>query len=190
MTDRPGVFLGIQTADCVPVMLVDPLRRAVAVLHAGWRGTAAAMAEEGVARMTQEYGTGARDAACRDWPVDRLLLLHGRRRGTVGVRRAILLRRRAFRRGSPGPVGGQPAPVTRRGRGCGQYYGDRRVYGLRGERVWPAKILLPPDRPRRGRTHDERDRRRELRPGLTWPGDDAGRSAASLRATWSSRPWG
>ena len=57
MTDRVGAYLGIQTADCVPVLLVDPVRRAVAVLHAGWRGTAAAMAEEGVHRMTAEYGS-------------------------------------------------------------------------------------------------------------------------------------
>ena len=36
-----GSILGIETADCLPVLLVDPRRRAVAVAHAGWRGTAA-----------------------------------------------------------------------------------------------------------------------------------------------------
>ena len=56
-TNVPGVLLGIQTADCVPVMLVDVDRRAVAVLHAGWRGTAAEMVRHGVERMRREYGS-------------------------------------------------------------------------------------------------------------------------------------
>src|SRR5262249_45333308 len=38
-TNRPGILLGIQTADCVPLLLVDPRNRAVAAIHAGWRGT-------------------------------------------------------------------------------------------------------------------------------------------------------
>jgi hypothetical protein len=41
LTTRAGVLLGIETADCLPVLLVDPRRRAVAAAHAGWRGTAA-----------------------------------------------------------------------------------------------------------------------------------------------------
>jgi purine-nucleoside/S-methyl-5'-thioadenosine phosphorylase / adenosine deaminase len=40
----PGEILGVETADCLPVLLVDPRRRAVAVAHAGWRGTAALVA--------------------------------------------------------------------------------------------------------------------------------------------------
>jgi hypothetical protein len=36
----PGLLVGISTADCLPVLLVDPRRRAVAAVHAGWRGTA------------------------------------------------------------------------------------------------------------------------------------------------------
>lgn len=43
--DRPGLFLGIQTADCLPLLFVDERRRFVAAAHAGWRGTA-----EGIAR--------------------------------------------------------------------------------------------------------------------------------------------
>ena len=38
---RTGLLLGIETADCLPVLLVDPRRRSVAAVHAGWRGTAA-----------------------------------------------------------------------------------------------------------------------------------------------------
>lgn len=40
----PGLLLGLETADCLPVLLVDPVRRAVAAAHAGWRGTAAGVA--------------------------------------------------------------------------------------------------------------------------------------------------
>jgi len=45
----PGLLLGIKTADCLPVLLVDPERRLVAAAHAGWRGTA-----QGVARRAVE----------------------------------------------------------------------------------------------------------------------------------------
>ncbi len=38
---EPGVAIGIKTADCVPVLLADPVTRMVACVHAGWRGTAA-----------------------------------------------------------------------------------------------------------------------------------------------------
>jgi YfiH family protein len=61
MTNLPGVLLGIQTADCVPVMVVDPERRAVSVFHAGWRGTVAGIVQQGVARMAEEYGSRPSD---------------------------------------------------------------------------------------------------------------------------------
>ncbi|MCU1321760.1 MAG: peptidoglycan editing factor PgeF [Acidobacteriaceae bacterium] len=57
MTRTPGVLLGIQTADCVPVLVVDVRQRVVAALHAGWRGTVARIVEEGVAVMCSEYGS-------------------------------------------------------------------------------------------------------------------------------------
>ena len=44
----PGLLLGVQTADCLPVLLVDPGRRLVAAVHAGWRGTAAGVASRAV----------------------------------------------------------------------------------------------------------------------------------------------
>lgn len=61
MTDRVGPLLGIQTADCVPVLVVDPKRRAVAAFHAGWRGTAAAIVENGIAQMVAEFGSRPED---------------------------------------------------------------------------------------------------------------------------------
>ena len=57
MTDEPGVLLGIQTADCIPVLLADRKNRAVAAFHAGWRGTLARIVENGVGRMRLEFGS-------------------------------------------------------------------------------------------------------------------------------------
>ncbi len=54
-TNRPGLLLAIQTADCVPILLVDPKNRAVAAIHAGWRGTLARITEKAVGRMRFEF---------------------------------------------------------------------------------------------------------------------------------------
>jgi YfiH family protein len=48
VAERAGLLLGIETADCLPVLIVDPQRRVVAAAHAGWRGTAAAVARAAV----------------------------------------------------------------------------------------------------------------------------------------------
>ncbi len=61
MTDVPGLLLGVQTADCVPVLVVDTKRRAVAAFHAGWRGTLARIVERGVGTMRLEYGSRPED---------------------------------------------------------------------------------------------------------------------------------
>ena len=47
----PGLILGIETADCLPVLLVDPVLRLVAAAHAGWRGTAAGVAGHAVTAL-------------------------------------------------------------------------------------------------------------------------------------------
>lgn len=56
-TDRPGVLLAVTTADCVPVFVVDPRRRAVVMLHGGWRGVAAGILERGLEVMRSSFGT-------------------------------------------------------------------------------------------------------------------------------------
>lgn len=61
MTDLPGVFLGIQTADCVPVLLADVRHRAVAAFHAGWRGTLARIVQRGIGAMRLRYGSRPQD---------------------------------------------------------------------------------------------------------------------------------
>jgi YfiH family protein len=57
VTAAPGLLLGVQTADCVPILLVDTRRRAVAAIHAGWRGTLARIAVKTLGRMGMEFGT-------------------------------------------------------------------------------------------------------------------------------------
>lgn len=61
MTDVPGVMLGIQTADCVPVLVADVEKRGVAAFHAGWRGTVARIVERGIGQMQMEYGSRPED---------------------------------------------------------------------------------------------------------------------------------
>ena len=53
--------MAVTLADCVPVFLADPARRAVGLLHAGWRGTAAGVLEEGVGAMGSAFGSDAGD---------------------------------------------------------------------------------------------------------------------------------
>jgi polyphenol oxidase len=57
MTDDPGVMLGIQTADCVPVLVQDRRTHAVAAFHAGWRGTLKRIVEGGIGKMRVEFGS-------------------------------------------------------------------------------------------------------------------------------------
>lgn len=55
VTDLPRVCIGISTADCVPVLLYDVRRKAVAAVHAGWRGTVAGIAAKGVHTLAATY---------------------------------------------------------------------------------------------------------------------------------------
>lgn len=57
VTRLRGVALGIRTADCVPVLLLDPARSAIGALHAGWRGTVKGIIRTGVETMREAFGT-------------------------------------------------------------------------------------------------------------------------------------
>jgi YfiH family protein len=56
-TNRSGLLLAIQTADCVPILLIDPKKRAIAAIHAGWRGTLARIAAKTIGKMQMHFGT-------------------------------------------------------------------------------------------------------------------------------------
>lgn len=60
ITRVPGLLLAVQTADCLPVLLVDLKHRAVGIFHAGWRGTLARIVEKGVAAMRLHFGSDPR----------------------------------------------------------------------------------------------------------------------------------
>lgn len=61
ITDIPEVLIAVGTADCVPVLVVDVHKRVVAAFHAGWRGTAEQIVEQGIARMQSGYGSRTED---------------------------------------------------------------------------------------------------------------------------------
>jgi YfiH family protein len=61
ITATPGLLIAIQTADCLPIVLVDTKRRAVGVFHAGWRGTVKRIVEKGVGEMFRCFGSLPRD---------------------------------------------------------------------------------------------------------------------------------
>ena len=52
----PGVAIGVRTADCVPVLLHDPVRHVVAAVHSGWKGTVLKTAMEAISLMKREFG--------------------------------------------------------------------------------------------------------------------------------------
>ena len=56
ITDEPGVALCCFGADCTPILLFDPVRRAVGAVHSGWRGTAMGIAATAVAAMGRDFG--------------------------------------------------------------------------------------------------------------------------------------
>jgi YfiH family protein len=61
ITNTPGLLLAIQTADCLPVIVVDQKNRAVGVFHAGWRGTVNRIVEKGIGEMRRYFGSDPRN---------------------------------------------------------------------------------------------------------------------------------
>jgi len=54
-TQLPGLALGVQVADCLPVLLADPVTQSVAAIHSGWRGTLSGVAVKAVEAMQAEF---------------------------------------------------------------------------------------------------------------------------------------
>ncbi|MEW6594956.1 MAG: peptidoglycan editing factor PgeF [Thermodesulfobacteriota bacterium] len=63
VTDQPGLGLLIQQADCQAVLLHDPVRRVVAAIHAGWRGSVAGIIGKTIRTMTERFNTVPADLA-------------------------------------------------------------------------------------------------------------------------------
>jgi len=57
ITSVPRMAVGVETADCVPVLLFDPVKPAVAAVHAGWRSTVKKIVQKAVNRMSEEFGS-------------------------------------------------------------------------------------------------------------------------------------
>ena len=64
IADLPGVVIGVLTADCVPLVIVDKNSTVVAVVHAGWRGSVAGIVREVVGRLQREFGIAPVDLCC------------------------------------------------------------------------------------------------------------------------------
>lgn len=61
VTDDVGKSIGVRTADCVPILLIDSRTRAVAAVHAGWRGTLAQVVRQAIEKMGSDFGTAPGD---------------------------------------------------------------------------------------------------------------------------------
>jgi polyphenol oxidase len=61
ITNQPEVMIGVCVADCFPVLLMDPVNRVIAVLHAGWKGTAAGICKKGVEALVSMFGADPRN---------------------------------------------------------------------------------------------------------------------------------
>lgn len=57
ITNITGVALIVTVADCVPIMLYDPICKAIAIIHAGWRGTVNNIVEKTITKMCNEFGS-------------------------------------------------------------------------------------------------------------------------------------
>ena len=61
ITNQPGLMIGVCVADCAPLILLDPVKRGVAALHAGWQGTAGKIAQKGVDALVALFGSEPSD---------------------------------------------------------------------------------------------------------------------------------
>lgn len=57
VTNQPGLCLTIYYADCLPVLLYDPKKRAIAAVHSGWRGTSLGIAPKAAKKLSDLYGS-------------------------------------------------------------------------------------------------------------------------------------
>ena len=160
MTNVPGVMLGVQVADCVPVLVADVRRRAVAAFHAGWRGTLKRIVERGIGTLRLRYGSRPEDLVAVVGPAIGACCyavgeavrhefesqfayaeeLFSEVYDSDPVREKYPLEHRAA--DPSGPVGGEPAAIA----GCGSEgetdCGGGRVHGVRAGEGGRVEVLL------------------------------------------------
>ncbi len=68
ITNLPGYCICVSTADCVPVLMYDTVNKAVAIVHAGWRGTVAKIVKQTLDVMENTYNTEAKDVVAAIGP--------------------------------------------------------------------------------------------------------------------------
>jgi polyphenol oxidase len=68
VSNLPGIFVGVKTADCVPVLIGDTATGAFAAVHAGWRGTGNSIVATALDRMREVFGTRPADLVCAIGP--------------------------------------------------------------------------------------------------------------------------
>jgi YfiH family protein len=68
LTNKKGLAIGVLTADCVPVILVDPVKEVVGIVHAGWRGTVAEICGKAVTNMRDHFGSHTEDISAAIGP--------------------------------------------------------------------------------------------------------------------------
>src|SRR5262249_38891552 len=61
ITAADGLWVGVKTADCIPILLADPTQHVVAAAHAGWRGTVARIAQKTVEALAARWGSRPKD---------------------------------------------------------------------------------------------------------------------------------
>ena len=61
VTDLPGVAIGVRTADCVPILLYDPVHRVIAAVHSGWKGTVLKISQSTISLLGERFGTRPAD---------------------------------------------------------------------------------------------------------------------------------
>jgi len=61
VTNLHGCAIGVRTADCIPLLLFDPVNSAVGAVHAGWRGTLLRIGQKTIFKMTGSFGTRPED---------------------------------------------------------------------------------------------------------------------------------
>ncbi len=69
ITNQPGIMIAVGVADCLPLLLLDPVKRVVAALHAGWKGTAGNIAAKGVASLVELFGSKSHNILAAAGPV-------------------------------------------------------------------------------------------------------------------------